>query len=180
MKDQNLEQLARDAQSGDTEAFGKLYDATFDAVYKFFNFRVKNPADAQDLTSQLYLEAWKNLKRFNPDRSFMAWILGSARFRLIDHYRRQKRNAPLSAVMDQADTTDIEAETATSLENQAIREAILKLSEPYRTVIQLKYISELEYPEIAQIMGKTENNLRVIVNRGLTRLRKIIEQDEEK
>lgn len=172
--EKNLEQLAVKAQNGDTEAFGALYDATFDLIYNYFHFRVKNPEDAQDLTSQIYLEAWQHIKRFNPDRSFSAWLFGFAKFRLIDFYRRQKPQATLEAVTNISDGTDIESETATRLENTKMVAAVNRLPEPYRTVIQLKYLQELEYSEIAQILGKQENNLRVMVSRGIEKLRQIL------
>lgn len=179
MTHEQLSKLAKDAQSGNAEAFGELYDATFDTIYKFFLYRVKNQEDAKDLTSQIYLEAWQHLDRFDCDKSFQAWILGFAKFRLIDHYRKVRPSVSLDAVMEKGDTTDLEVQTAESLDNEQLRAAVAQLSEPYKTVLQLRYIQELDYSEIAQTMGKTENHLRVLVKRGLDRLRRILEQANE-
>jgi RNA polymerase sigma-70 factor (ECF subfamily) len=171
----DLTQLAIQAKAGNREAFGELYDATFDLIYKFFAFRVHDPEDANDLTSQVYLEAWQNLSRFDTKRSFSAWIFGFAKFRLIDYYRAHRITASLDAVTNKASTTDLQAETASNLENQRIKAGLNQLAEPYQTVIQLKYLQELEYSEMAKILGKTESHLRVLVKRGLDRLRLIIE-----
>lgn len=179
MTKEQQSQLARDAQAGNAEAFGQLYDATFDTIYKFFLFRVKNQEDAKDLTSQIYLEAWQHLDRFDPEKSFQAWILGFAKFRLIDHYRKMRPSVSLEAVMEKGDGTDLEVQTADSLDNEQLRAAVAQLSEPYHTVLQLRYIQELEYSEIADAMGKTENHLRVLVKRGLDRLRKLLEEEND-
>lgn len=178
MTQDQLQQLAKEAQSGNPEAFGKLYDATFDTVFKFFLFRVKNQEDAKDLTSQIYMEAWQHLDRFDTDKSFQAWILGFAKFRLIDHYRRMRSTVALDAVTERGDNTDLEVQTADHIESEQLIQAVLGLPEPYQTVLQLRYIQELEYPEIAQAMGKTENHLRVLVKRGLDKLRKLLEDNE--
>jgi len=179
MAEKNLEQLAIRAQTGDATAFGELYDATFDLIYKYFAFRVTSQEDAQDLASQVYLEAWQNLHRFDPSRKFTAWIFGFAKFRLIDHYRRHRGTASLEAVTEQADSSDLEAATTSTVENERLRAAVTRLPEPYQTVLQLHYLQELDYAEIAPILGKTESHLRVLVKRGLDRLRKIINIEDE-
>ena len=171
----DLTQLSIKAKAGDSQAFGELYDATFDLICKYFAFRVHDPADAQDLTSQVYMEAWQNISRFDPKRNFSAWIYGFARFRLIDYYRSHKVTVSLDAVTDRGGTTDLQAETSSNLESQRIKAGLNQLPEPYRTVLQLRYLQELEYPEIAQLLGKTESHLRVQVKRGLERLKGIVE-----
>lgn len=175
MTQEQLSKLAQEAQTGNAEAFGQLYDATFDTIFKFFLYRVKNQEDAKDLTSQIYLEAWQHLDRFDCDKSFQAWILGFAKFRLIDHYRKVRPSVSLEAVMETGDDTDLGVQTAESLDNEHLRAAVAQLPEPYKTVLQLRYIQELDYSEIAESMGKTENHLRVLVKRGLDKLRKILD-----
>ena len=65
----------------------------------------------------------------------------------------------------------MEPETAARLDDDKLRGALNQLPEPYQTILQLRYIQELDYPEIAKITHKTENNLRVMVKRGLDKLR---------
>lgn len=171
----DLETLAQKVQEGDQEAFGLIYDATFDFVYKYIFFRVRDPEDAKDLTHQIYIEIWKNIGNFNPNRKFKPWIFGFVKFRLIDHYRRYRPTTPLESVTEIGDYTDLEQDTASRLEVDKIQSAILALPEPYQTAIQLRYIQELDYSEIAQITGKKENNLRIIVKRGLEKLRQSLD-----
>ncbi len=172
MKSDRLNKLAEQAQNGDTDAFGQIFDVLSNDIYRFLAFRVRNPEDAKDITSQVFLEAWQSLPRFNPQKSFLTWIFSIARYRLIDHYRAFRPTASLDAVINLAGNTDIEAETERNLSANQVLQALDKLPELYQTVLKLKFVQELEYGEIADITGKTESNLRVIVKRGLDRLRK--------
>lgn len=175
MKDISLEELAQKAQMGDEEAFGYIYDQTFDFIYKYLLFRVKDPEDAKDLSHQIYLEIWQNLRNFNPQRNFKAWIFGFAKFRLIDHYRRSRPVSSLESVTEISDSTDLEQDTHIKVELDQVKSAVLSLPEPYQTIIQLRYIQDLDYSEIAQIVGKKENNLRILVKRGLEKLRHLLD-----
>ena len=171
-----LNLLAEQAQSGDADAFGQIFDELSDNIYKFLAFRVRDPEVAKDLTSQTFLEAWQSLKRYNTERSFKTWIFSIARYKLIDHYRAFKPKISLDAVMNLPDNTDIEAETEIRDENDIILGGLDKLPEMYQTVLKLKLVEELEYSEISDITGKTENNLRVIFKRGLDKLREVLDE----
>jgi RNA polymerase sigma-70 factor (ECF subfamily) len=175
MDNQELNQLAKQAKSGDHQAFGRLFDILAPSIHRFLFFRVKDPAVAEDLTGQVWLEVWQSLKRFDPNRSFKTWIFTIARYILIDHYRRRRPAfAPLDSVTNLPDQTDIEAETGHREETAATLQAIDRLPELYQTVLKLKFIEEMDYAEIAEVTGKTENNLRVIVKRGLDKLRNLL------
>lgn len=174
MNKTHFNQLAEAAQNGDADAFGHLFDLLSDKIYRFLAFRVRDPEDAKDLTSQVFLEAWQSLRRFDPERSFLTWIFTIARYRLIDHYRKFRPAASLDAVTGVAGDTDIEAETVRHFGIEEVLSAVNKLPELYQTVLKLKFIDELSYSEIAEITGKKENYLRVIVKRGLDKLRNLI------
>lgn len=166
-----LNKLAIDAQNGDENAFGQIFDELSDKIFKFLAFRVQNHEDAKDLTSQTFLEAWKSLPRFNPDKSFSTWIYTIARYKLIDHYRKFRPTVSLDAVTNMGDNTDIRVEMENRAESEQILTALNQLPELYQTVVSLKLVEELEYSEIAEITGKKENNLRIIYKRGMDKLR---------
>ncbi|AKM84907.1 MAG: RNA polymerase sigma factor RNA polymerase sigma-70 factor, ECF subfamily [candidate division Kazan bacterium GW2011_GWA1_50_15] len=171
MNNQEINQLARAAKEGDSGAFGQLFDELSDSVYRFLTFRLRDDEQAKDLLSQIWLEAWQSLRRYNPDRSFRTWLFAIARYNLIDHYRRYRPTVSLDAVINRSGSTDIEAEVELADEMARVVDNIDQLPELYQTVLKLKFVEELEYPEIAEITGKTENHLRVIVKRGLDKLR---------
>ena len=65
----NERQLVLQAQDGDAEAFGQLYDAYMERIYRFIYFRVDDQQTAEDITSQVFLKAWSNLHRFRFSRT---------------------------------------------------------------------------------------------------------------
>lgn len=68
--------LVERAVQGDAETFGKLYDLYVDRVYRHVYYRVGNQADAEDLTSQVFLNAWRAISRYRPmGRPFVVWLL---------------------------------------------------------------------------------------------------------
>lgn len=168
-----LDQLAIKAKSGDTEAYAQIFNILADSIYKFLAFRLQNQEDAKDLMSQVFLEAWQGIKRYNGKRSFKAWIFSIARYTLIDFYRSYKTTASLDAVTDLAGNTDIKAEAETKSDVDFVLSELDRLPELYQTILKLHFLEELEYSEIAEMTGKTANSVRVIVKRGLDKIRKI-------
>ncbi|OGB73521.1 hypothetical protein A3K24_01550 [candidate division Kazan bacterium RIFCSPHIGHO2_01_FULL_44_14] len=171
MTNQEINQLALAAKEGDSGAFGQLFDELSDSIYRFLAFRLRDNDSAKDILSQVWLEAWQSLHRYDPNRPFKTWIFAIARYNLIDHYRRHRPTVSLDAVINRSGGTDVEAEVETNDEVTRVIDNIDQLPELYQTVLKLKFVEELDYSEIAQITGKTENHLRVIVKRGLDKLK---------
>src|SRR5690348_10318028 len=82
--------LVARATQRDREAFSQLYDLYFDRIYRFVRVKVNSQADAEDLTSGVFLNAWRSIDRFAPkhDTSFVAWLFRLAHNALVDSYRR--------------------------------------------------------------------------------------------
>lgn len=166
-----LTALAEAAQGGDKDAFGEIFDLMSPPIYRFLASRLSDPATAQDILGQVFLEAWQSLPRYNTKRPFKTWIYTIARYRLIDYFRRYRSTVSLEAVTERSATTDLEEESAVRSEFDSVLLALSDLPEMYQTVLRLKYIEELDYSEIAQVTGKSEASLRVIVKRGLDKLK---------
>jgi RNA polymerase sigma factor (sigma-70 family) len=80
--------LVSQAKSGDADAFVKLYDAYVEDVYRYIYFRVINDAATEDITSQVFRHAWKDLKRYPTDgSSFITWIFEIANNLVLDYYK---------------------------------------------------------------------------------------------
>jgi len=172
-----LNRLAAKAKKGDQAAFAQLFDLLADPIYRFLAFRLNNPEDAKEMASQVFLEAWQGLARYDPKRSFKAWIFSIARYTLIDFYRRHRAESGLDTVTELAGPTDIQAEVGTKTEIEQVLQEVNRLPELYQTVLKLKFVEELDYAEIAELTGKTKNSLRVIVKRGLDKLRDNLNHD---
>src|SRR5437867_12907553 len=82
--------LALRAGKGDAAAFGALYDRHVEAVYRYVYYRVRNDADAEDLTSDVFMRALRAISRYEPRQAFLAWLYRIARNAVIDRSRRTR------------------------------------------------------------------------------------------
>ena len=80
------------ARNGDRAAFAELYDTHVDSVYRYLLYRVREPSDAEDLTSEVFTRAFANIHRYRwQGKSFLAWLYTIARNAVTDRRRRESR-----------------------------------------------------------------------------------------
>lgn len=172
--------LVRQAQSGNAEAFSRLYDACVDRVYRYVHFRVSDDETAEDLTSQVFLKAWENLDRYHAGSSpFIAWLYTIARNLVIDHYRTQKETLPLEDVVLHAPgEQNPDEQTELRFELQAMRDSLQTLTDEQQQVLILKFIAGLPNDSIAKVMNKREGAIRALQMRALQALARKMEQKE--
>jgi len=175
----NERQLVLQAQDGNSEAFGQLYDAYMERIYRFVYFRVEDQQTAEDITSQVFLKAWSNLDRFSFSRTpYLAWLYTIAHNAVIDHYRTRKVTAALDDVqLSQQDHAEVvENEIDLSAEMKSIKESLQMLTDDQQKVLTLKFIEGLSNSEIARHLGKREGAIRALQMRGLQALAKQLEE----
>jgi RNA polymerase sigma-70 factor (ECF subfamily) len=158
----------------DQEAFGALYDRHVVRVYRHIYYMVGNPAEAEDLTAQAFLQAWQAIPRYQTRAApFVSWLLRIAHNLGVSYLRSRKQNAELpETLIDHSRLQNPEAALERRLNNERVREAILKLRDEHRKVIILRFVEDLEYREVAEILGKSVAAVRVIQHRALNALRK--------
>lgn len=171
---QHLSQLVKEAQSGDTEAFGRIYDLLLDRVYRFIYFRVNSKEDAEDLTETVFMKMWEGLKGYEDTGvPFEAWVFRIARNSVTDYYRTNKSNVAIDEALEiEDDSPSIEEIVETNLTKEKVLEALKKLPDIYKDIITMKFIEELENEEISQILDKPVDQIRVLQSRALKALRK--------
>jgi RNA polymerase sigma factor (sigma-70 family) len=168
-------QLVRQAKTGDSEAFGSLYDAYLERIYRFVYFRVEDQQTAEDITSQVFLKAWENLGRFHIGGApFLAWLYTIAHNAVIDYYRTRKVTAALDDVRlsDPGHAEIVENGIDSAVEMDSIKIALQTLTDDQRQVLLLKFIDEMSNEEIARHLGKREGAIRALQMRGLKALAK--------
>jgi len=175
----NERQLVLQAQAGNSEAFGQLYDAYMERIYRFVYFRVEDDQTAEDITSQVFLKAWSNLDRFSFNRTpYLAWLYTIAHNAVIDHYRTRKVTAALDDVqLSQQDHAEV-VENAIDLttEMKSVKDALRALTDDQQKVLTLKFIEGMSNHEIARHLGKREGAIRALQMRGLQALAKQLEE----
>jgi RNA polymerase sigma-70 factor, ECF subfamily len=170
-----IENLVESAQSGDTAAFGSLYDYFIDPIYRYIYFKVKSE-DALDLTETVFLKVWENIKSYRSEgnkSSFASWVYRIAHNVVVDNYRTARPYEGLSFDLpDESKNNNPVIKAEEKLSQESLKKAISKLKRSYQQVILLKYINEMENNEISRIMRKSEGSLRILKFRALKALKK--------
>lgn len=178
--------LVEQAQRGDTQALGQLYQRHVDRVYSYIVFRVRDEALAEDLTQDVFFQAMRALEGFDWRGAVAPWLLRIARNTVIDHWRRRARRPEwaMSALEDDdADDQrldrvvaeeDTEAMSAVEflVDRARIAEAAEHLTELQRQVVALRFASGLSIKETAEVMGKSEGAIKNLQHHALRALRR--------
>jgi RNA polymerase sigma-70 factor (ECF subfamily) len=136
---EELQQLVRKASSGDAGAFGKLYDLYLDTVYRYVYYKVGLQAEAEDLTSQVFVKAWEAMPRYQwREIPFSHWLMRMARNAVIDHYRTAKPRGELDEALVSRDP-EPQVEYLRGERSRELEAAIRRLPEDQRTVIVLRF-----------------------------------------
>jgi RNA polymerase sigma-70 factor, ECF subfamily len=175
--DPEVESIIDRAVGGDTGAFGRLYDIYADRIYRHIYYRTSNIDDARDLTQEVFARAWQVLPKYKRTKTpFLGWLFTISHNRVIDYYRTKKDHAYLNTEIDMGNPIiNPENILDTACTQHEVRKAILQLPSDQQQVILMSFIEGFEYPEIAAALKKTEGNIRVIMHRGLKKMREILD-----
>jgi len=164
----------------DEGAFVELYEYFFPRVYNFVYARLKNSADADDVTSVTFLKMNENLESYDPERAaFSTWLFRIATNAIIDSTRRQSNSQeteweeffdPAAPDYDEPEAKIVESET-----NRELLTALDKLNERERRIIELKFWGEMDTRSIADVLDMKEGNVRVTLHRALGKLKNFLE-----
>ena len=170
------EDLIDAAVGGETQAFAALYDRHLERVYRHLYYWVGNRSDAEDLTQQVFLNAWRSIGSYRrTGASFIAWLLKIAHNQVVSAHRRAKEACHLDVELVSRDRWgDPEAVALAKHDHMAMRRAILRLKPEQQQVVVMRFIEHFDYSEIAAALGKSEGNIRVIQHRALTELRRLL------
>ena len=165
----------------DEVAFEKLYEHFFPRVYNFIYARLKNAADADDVTSVVFMKMNENLEHYDSTKAtFSTWLFRIATNAIVDHTRKisAKQETEWNELFDPAAPAQMEpeAQTLTKENNQELLAALDKLTKRERRIIELKFFSELNSKSIAEIMSMSESNVRVTLHRTLAKLKTALNQ----
>lgn len=171
-----IDKLVVASRNGDADAFGELYDAFVDQIYRYIYYRV-GAEEAEDLTELVFLKTWENIKKYHADGgSFSSWIFRIAHNIVIDHYRSQNGDGKLHEnIKDHRIEAYTQHRAHRHFDQTLLQDAMKELKGHYRQIIILKYVNELSYDEIETIMNRSQAALRILQFRALKSLRKILE-----
>ena len=163
----------------DRDAFSQLYDRYFRRIYRYVWLKVNNKADAEDVTSAVFLNAWRCIDRFSPkhDGSFLAWLFKLAHNALIDRYRRERDTISLDALeTGRLDGSSHQPEDAleSRLTIMAVQQALRHLTNEQRDVVLLRFVEGFSAREVGDILGKHEGAVRGMQFRAIEAMRRAL------
>lgn len=172
----DLSELLRASARGDERAFASLYDATSRRLYGLVLRVVRDPAQAEEVAQEAFLEIWRTSARFDPDRgSAMSWMMTIAHRKAVDRVRSAEaasRRDDTWEATTQDRAYDITAEEVErSLDAQRVRQALASLTETQRGAVQLAYFGGYTHNEVAALLGIPLGTAKTRIRDGLIRLR---------
>jgi RNA polymerase sigma-70 factor (ECF subfamily) len=169
-------------RSGDPEAFATLVQRETRAVYQAAYRIVGRAADAEDVTQEAFVAAYRAIGTYRGDGSLRGWLLRIAARIAFRRVTQRRDAADLSAIGEPAlaDRSSEPARAILAAERQrTIRDAIAELPDPYREVVALRFLGDLSLAEVAETTGRPLNTVKTHLRRGLERLRPALAQERE-
>ena len=166
----------------DPNVFGELYDEYYSPIFGYVLKRVANIEVAQDITSEVFFKALRNLWRFRwQNISFSFWLYRIATNQITDYFRKDKHRMfsleeisyAITASNPSAEAEVLEAEEELKRYEDflILHESVCKLPVKYQEAITLRYFESKPIKEIAEILGRREGTIKSWLRRGLERLR---------
>lgn len=172
---QRLSELLVRAAKGDEAAFADFYDGTSAAVYGLTRRVVRDPARAEEITQEVYLQVWRTASRFEPSRgSARSWLLTLAHRRAVDVVRHDQASTDREARYDWSggpDTDVVEDTVSTRLEHEQVRRCLSNLTELQHEALTLAYYGGNTYAEVATLLDVNPATVKTRMRDGLIRLR---------
>jgi RNA polymerase sigma-70 factor (ECF subfamily) len=143
-------------------------------VYGYLLPRCGSVADAEDLTAETFMAAVAALRRSDPPSVTVAWLIGVARHKLVDHWRRseRERRGLAAAGLNQPDDPWEEL-----LDTSAAYSALARLPGPQRAALSLRYLDGLTVAEIADHLHRTVRGTETLLVRARAALRRIYREE---
>jgi RNA polymerase sigma-70 factor (ECF subfamily) len=173
--------IVQRARSGDQQALGELYDLYFPRIYRYMLARTGNPAEAEDVTEEVFIKVLGGIGGFQWRQApFAAWLFRIARNQLVSHTRKngaRRQDTPLAdSVADRVPDPLIRVEDRLFFEQ--IMDIARALPQAQREVLWLRFAVGLSVSDAARALGKQEGNVKVLQHKAIARLQKLLAQSE--
>lgn len=168
--------LARRA-AYDPEAFGELFDRYALKIYRYTYSRVRHHESAEDITSQVFHDAFENISQYRPVAPFSAWLFTIARRRIADFFRKSNPVTALTEELPQ-DRPEILDQLGAQEEHQRLAGQLEALDEDERELLRLRFAAEMPYKDIAALVNKKSGAVKIAIYRILDRLKANMEKTD--
>lgn len=172
--------LVRAAQRGQRDAFARIYETHRDRVYRYLLSRLGQPADAEDVTAEVFIRAMKALPSYKPRGTpLMAWLYRIAHNQAVNHLKkraRRRENGLDDAAAASSDDPEREAfDRASFAEDERAMDQLTPLQ---RQALSLRFAGELSIAETGKIMKRSQGAVKFLQYSALQAMRRNLEQAE--
>jgi RNA polymerase sigma-70 factor (ECF subfamily) len=180
-------ELVKRCLAGDNSAWEALLHNHTRKLYNLCYRFTGRPSEAEDLTQEVFIKIFQTLKTFDAAQgAFETWLARVARNHLVDHYRRTKKDRVTSSLEDEASgleekpspTVEPVARVESRERKELLQQALDRLSPDLREAVVLRDLQDLDYDEIAQVLGVPEGTVKSRINRGRLELARVIKRME--
>lgn len=164
------------------EIFMESYDEFGDAIFRYAYFQTSDKEVALDISQETFTKTWQYLQKGQEIDNIRAFLYRVARNLIID-YRRKKKAVSLDKITETGiefeSDDDIEKEKELEFDKEYVLKTLEEIEDKYRDVLILRYVEEMSIKEISESLEKSENNISVIIHRGVEKLKKLLENYNE-
>lgn len=176
--EESMVALASRFRDGDEAALGEVFDRWSSLIHSFAVRALGDPHDAEDVTQQVFVAAWRSRATVTPGPStFPAWLVGIARHKVADARAARARDARKVRAVAAVTTPDehVAADVALA-ERLVVRQLVDQMDEPRRTVLLLAFWQDKPHSDIAATTGLPLGTVKSHLRRGLAQLHRVLEE----
>jgi len=165
----------------DRKATAEFVSQCSDWVYPFVCRRLPHAQIAEDLMQEILISAWQNLGKFRGDAGLRAWILGIARHKIHDYYRKRFREVQIEendSKTEPAARLRMQKTLATAAEGERVEQTLAQLPESYGLALIWRYRDGKSLREMAEVTGKTEKAMERLLARARDAFKKRWNDDQ--
>lgn len=161
----------------EAEALGRLYELYYERIFRFCVHRLFDKEIAEDVTSAVFLEVARGIRRFagRTEQDFGNWVYAIAANQANAYIRKTSRRKKLLAEAAGSVRVSHSTDDASEPDWPGLYAAILKLKPLHQTIVTLRFFENLSYEQIARILNVKDATLRVAVHRILDKLRSYLQ-----
>ncbi len=174
---QNEESLVQRAKEHDEAALTQLYEENFDKIYRYIVLKIGDRTEAEDMTQQVFLKAFKSISGYkSKGNPFSSWLFRIAHNQVVDYWRKKSKRAtvPLEETLVGSSNSSPGSDAERKMDIESLVAATKRLTGLQREVVSLRFAGGLSVAQVAKAMGKSEGAIKALQHSAIISLRKML------